>query len=244
MYGKRGRIGLVSLATDLTVQPEIARIVPEGIAVYAAPITLPRGEVTPQSLAEMTANDELERAAEKLAWAEVDVILFACTSGSFIHGLGWDRELITRIETASKTPATTTSTAVMAAFKAVGATRVTLCTPYTDDINRIEAEYFAANGYPVVNASGLGLEFDRDIARLEPDDAQAQVARTDVSEADCIFISCTDYHVLDAIEPIENRHGKSVVTSNQAGAWAALRMMGINEAIPGAGRLLNLPYPN
>ena len=67
MYGKRGRIGLVSLATDLTVQPEIARIVPEGVAVYAAPITLPRGEVTPESLAEMLANDELERAAEKLA---------------------------------------------------------------------------------------------------------------------------------------------------------------------------------
>lgn len=242
MYGKRGRIGLVSLATDLTVQPEIARIVPEGIAVYAAPITLPRGEVTPEALAEMTANDELERAAEKLAWAEVDVILFACTSGSFIHGLGWDRELIARIEAAGNAPATTTSTTVIAALGAVGATKVTLCTPYTDVINAIEADYFAANGFPVVNASGLGLEYDRDIARLEPADAEAQVARTDVREADCIFISCTDYHVLDAIDTIEARHGKPVVTSNQAGAWGALRMMGIDEPISGAGRLLTLPY--
>ena len=243
MYGKRGRIGLVSLATDLTVQPEIARIVPEGIAVYAAPITLPRGEVTPESLAEMTANDELERAAEKLRWAEVDVILFACTSGSFIHGLGWDRELIARIEAASGTPATTTSTTVIKALGAVGASKVTLCTPYTDDINTIEADYFGANGFPVVSQSGLGLELDRDIARLEPEDAEAQVARTDISEADALFISCTDYHVLDAIDRIEARQGKPVVTSNQAGAWGALRMIGVGEPISGAGRLLTLPYP-
>ena len=97
-------------------------------------------------------------AAAALAWAEVEVIVFACTSGSFIHGLGWDRELIARIETASGTPATTTSTAVIAALGAVGASAVTLCTPYRDDINDIEAQYFAANGYPVVSASGLGLE--------------------------------------------------------------------------------------
>jgi maleate isomerase len=241
VYGSKGRIGLISLATDLTVQPEIARIVPEGVAVYAAPITLPRGEVTPESLAQMTANDELERAAEKLAWAEVDVILFACTSGSFIHGLGWDKELIARIEAAARVRATTTSTTVIAALQAVGATHVTLCTPYTDDINAIEAQYFAANGFPVVNSSGLGLLMDRDIARLSPEDAQAQVARTDVSEADCIFISCTDYHVLDAIDAIEARHGKPVVTSNQAGAWGALRMMGMTQPVAGAGQLLRLP---
>ena len=122
--------------------------------------------------------------------------------------------------------------------------RSTLCTPYTDVINHIEADYFAANGFPVVNSSGLALELDRDIARLEPEDAEAQVARTDVSEADCIFISCTDYHVLDAIDRIESRQRKPVVTSNQAGAWGALRMMGIEESIPGAGKLLTLPYPS
>ncbi len=243
MYGARGRVGLISLATDLTVQPEIARMVPEGIAVYAAPITLPRGEVTPESLAEMTENDELERAAEKLAWAEVDVILFACTSGSFIHGLGWDRELISRIEAVSHTPATTTSTTVIAALRAVNATSLTVVTPYLDSVNAVEKSYFEANGFSVKSMSGLGLEFDRDIARLSPSDAQAQLEATDTDEADTIFISCTDYHVLDAIDEIERTHAKPVVTSNQAGAWGALRKMGISDSISGAGRLMTLPYP-
>lgn len=241
MYGKRGRIGLVSLATDLTVQPEIARIVPAGVAVYAAPIELPGGEVTPESLAGITEGDALERAAQLLTWAEVDVTVFACTSGSFIHGMGWDRELIARIESVSKAPATTTSTAVIAALGAVGASKVTLCTPYLDSINTIEAAFFAANGFEVVASSGLQLEFDRDIARLEPADAVAQVRATDTPEADCIFISCTDYHVLDAIPQIEAEQGKPVVTSNQAATWQALRMIGVVEPVAGAGRLLTLP---
>ena len=46
---------------------------------------------------------------------------------------------------------------------------------------------------------------------------------------------------LDAIDQIEARHGKPVVTSNQAATWLALRTMGISESVPGAGRLLTLP---
>jgi maleate isomerase len=241
MYGRRGRIGLITLATDPTVQPEIARVAPEGVAVYQAPITLPRGEVTPEALAEMLANDELEQAAAKLAWMDVGVILFACTSGSFVHGPGWDRELTARIERAAGIPATTTSTAVVDALRSVGATSLTIATPYIDAVNEIERRFFEASGYRVAALAGLGLEADRDIARLEPGDAESLVARTDVPESDAIFVSCTNVHVLEAIDRIEAVHGKPVVTSNQAGAWAALRMIGVAEPIPGGGRLLTLP---
>src|SRR6478735_9324663 len=104
MYGKRGRIGLITLATDTSVLPEYNLLMPDGVTIYPAPITLPRGEVTPASLAEMLASNELEQAAIKLAAADVGVIVFACTSGSFIHGVGWDRELIGRIEGAAGIP--------------------------------------------------------------------------------------------------------------------------------------------
>lgn len=241
MYGRRGRIGLITLATDPTVQPEIARVAPEGVAVYQAPITLPRGEVTPEALAEMLANDELEQAATKLAWMDVGVILFACTSGSFVHGPGWDRELTARIERAANIPATTTSTAVVDALQALGAKTLTIATPYVDAVNEIERRFFEASGFRVAALQGLGLEADRDIARLEPEDAEALVGRTDVAESDTIFISCTNVHVLEAIDRIETRRGKPVVTSNQAGAWAALRKIGVDEPIAGAGRLLTLP---
>ena len=144
MYGTRGRIGLITLASDTSVLPEYTRVMPDGVAVYPAPIVLPRGEVTAAALAEMLEGDQLERAAELLVWADVDVIVFACTTGSLVHGVGWDRELIGRIERASGRPATTTTTAVLDALRAVGATSLAVATPYLDELNAIERRFFEA----------------------------------------------------------------------------------------------------
>jgi maleate isomerase len=240
MYGARGRIGLITLATDTSVLPEYARVMPDGVAVYPAPIVLPRGEVTAAALAEMLADDQLERAAGLLAWAEVDMIVFACTTGSLVHGLGWDRELIARIERASGLPATTTTTAVLAALHAVGATSLAIATPYIDELNAIERRFFMESGFRVAAIAGLSCATDPEIGRLEPEDASALVERVDSTEADTIFISCTNWHCLPAVAPIERRLGKSVVTSNLAGAWAALRQIGIDDTLPGYGRLLTL----
>ena len=50
MYGSRGRIGLITLATDAGVLPEFNLLAPAGVTFYPAPIPLPRGEVTPAAL--------------------------------------------------------------------------------------------------------------------------------------------------------------------------------------------------
>lgn len=243
MYGARGRIGLITLASDTSVLPEYTRLLPAGVAVYPAPIVLPRGEVTPAALAEMLADDQLERAAALLTWAGVDAIVFACTSGSLVHGIGWDRELIGRIERASGKPATTTTTAVLAALHAVGARTLAIATPYIDEVNAIERRFFEASGFRVAGMAGLGCGTDAEIGRLDPADAIALVAGVDSTEADTVFISCTNFHCLPAVAALERRLGKPVVTSNLAGAWAALRRIGVEDAIPGYGRLLSLQLP-
>jgi maleate isomerase len=241
MYGSRGRIGLITLASDASVLPEYARLMPDGVSAYSAPIVLPRGEVTAAALAEMLEGDGLERAAELLAWVEVDVIVFACTTGSLVHGLGWDRELIARIECASGRPATTTTTAVLEALRAVGATSLAIATPYIDELNRIERAFFTESGFRVVEIAGLGCATDAEIGRLDPEDAVALAERVDTPAADAVFISCTNFHCLPVLDSLERHLGKPVVTSNQAGAWAALRRIGIEDAKAGYGRLLSLP---
>jgi maleate isomerase len=241
MYGKRGRIGLITLASDSSVLPEYSLVMPNDVAVYAAPIVLPRGEVTAAALSEMLAGDQLERAAELLVWTDVDVIVFACTSGSLVHGVGWDREIAGRIERASGRPATTTTTTVLAALRAVGATSLAIATPYLEEINAIERRFLEASGFSVASIGGLGCATDAEIGRLEPADAVSLVERVATPEADAVFISCTNFHCLSAIASLERQLGKPVVTSNLAGAWAALRQIGVADEIPGYGRLLHLP---
>src|SRR5215211_4206980 len=240
MYGRRGRIGLITLASDTSVLPEYIRVMPDDVAVYAAPIVLPRGEVNAAALAEMLADDQLERAAA-LLWADVDVIVFACTTGSLVHGVGWDREVADRIERASGRPATTTTTAVLGALRAVGATSLAVITPYVEELNAIERRFLEASGFAVTSIGGLGCVTDAEIGQLEPADAVSLVERIDTPEADAVFISCTNFHCLSAIASLERQVGKPVVTSNLAGAWAALRQLGIADTIPGCGQLLHLP---
>lgn len=241
MYGERGRIGLITLATDTGVLPEYQRLMPEGVQVYPAPITLPRGEVTPESLAEMLANDELEQAAAKLAWAGVQVIVFACTSGSLVHGLGWDSKLIERMTGATSITSTTTTTTVIEALHAVGATKLVIATPYLPELNEIERQFFEASGFSVLAIDGLSCANDPEIGRLGPDDAKRLVAKIDKPEADATFISCTNWHVAEAVPEMERIYGKPVITSNLAGAWAALRAIGIEEAALDQGLLFSQP---
>jgi maleate isomerase len=236
MYGERGRIGLITLATDTSVLPEFQRLVPEGVQVCPAPITLPRGEVTPEALAEMLATDELEQAAAKLAWTGVQIILFACTTGSLVHGVGWDTTLADRITAASGIPATTTTTAVLAALERLEASRLVVATPYIEALNEIERAFLEASGFSVLAIEGLGCQTDEEIGRLGPDDAALLLERIVRPEADAIFISCTNWHVVGAVPALESAYGICVVTSNLAGAWFALRAIRILDtgALPGA----------
>jgi maleate isomerase len=237
MHGERGRIGLITLASDTSVLPEFQRLMPDGAQVYPAPIVLPRGEVTPEALAEMLETDQLEQAAATLSWTGVQVILFACTTGSLVHGPGWDVQLIDRITTASGIPATTTATAVIDALRAIGATSLAVATPYIASLNAIERQFFEAAGFAVAAIDGLALGTDHEIGRLDPADARTLARQVDRPEADAIFISCTNWHVVEAVSAMERVHGKPVVTSNLTGAWKALRTIGIDDRMPEAGSL-------
>ncbi len=91
----------------------------------------------------------------------------------------------------------------------------------------------------VAAIAGLGRGTDAEIGRLGPDDAVRLVAAVDRPEADAIFVSCTNWHCLEAVPELEARLGKPVVTSNLAGAWAALQAIGLDEAAPASGTLLD-----
>jgi maleate isomerase len=56
-------------------------------------------------------------------------------------------------------------------------------------------------------------------------------------EADVLLCSCTAWRAVEAVDALERRTGKPVVTSNQATIWAALRALGVTEAARGFGRL-------
>ena len=61
-------------------------------------------------------------------------------------------------------------------------------------------------------------------------------------EADALLCSCTAWRSVEAVDEIEPRTGKPVVTSNQSRIWAALRSLGVTARSP-ASAAAGEPHP-
>ena len=231
-YGLRLRIGLLVPSSNTTMEPDFYGMAPEGVSVHTARMRL--DEVTPDGLIRMA--DDAEKGTALLATAGVDVIVYGCTTGSLVGGVEWEESLVMGIHENTGVRAVSTSGAVVEALRALSARRVGVATPYTDVLNRLETEFLEDHGFQVAAIEGLGLVNNLEIGRVERGVIEGLVEAV-AGEADTIFVSCTNLPALNLIDGLERRHGRPVVTSNQASLWAALRDSGVKE-ITGYGELL------
>src|SRR5918993_5601908 len=148
-----GRIGLMVPSSNTTVEPEFYRALPPGVTLHTARLYLTR--IAPESILKMV--EDMENQAKLLATADVDVIVLGATAPSFLKGLGYDRELIAKIEAATGKTATTTSTALVQAIQHLGARRVVLGSAYEEKVNAIAKSFLEASGIEVVDVKGLAL---------------------------------------------------------------------------------------
>jgi len=61
------------------------------------------------------------------------------------------------------------------------------------------------------------------------------------ADVDTVIVACTQMHAAGCIADIEAETGKTILSSNQALCWHALRLAGCNDAIEGWGRLFRSP---
>ena len=228
------RIGLLVPSSNTTVEPEFYRALPRGVTLHTARLFLTR--IAPESILRMV--EDMEAQARLLASADVDVIVLGATAPSFLKGLGYDRELIQKIQSTTGKPATTTSTALVQAIRHCGARRIVLGSAYDDKVNAIASSFLEASGLTVVDVKGLALVDNLVVGRLGSETAYELARTLDFAHADAIVLSCTNWQTLDAIERIERDTGKPVITTTQATIWAALRAIGHVQGITGYGRLL------
>jgi len=228
MYGWRGRIGLIVPSSNTTCEIEFHRMAPEGVSVHTARLFNP--EVTREEEKEKAAlemSKELLRAAREVASVQPGVILYACTTASFIKGPGYDRQLGEEVKAETGISGYSTTTAVVGALKALGLKRITLATPYNLSIGKKETSFLEKEipGMKVVSEKHLGHVGNLPKGRLTPQSAYQTAREIDVPEADGIFISCTNWRTVEIIEELERDCGKPVITSTQASFWIALKAL-------------------
>ncbi len=230
----RAKVGFVLLATEQTIEDDMFTLMPDGVGVHFARAPIP-DSITVASLMRQ-AEDLAPAAATLLPDGSLDVVCYACTSGSLV--IGEDRVLAELNKGAPGAIATSLITSVLHALNTIEAKRVAVATPYLDEINRQEAEYMTKAGFEIVNIEGLNLEKDSNMIRVRPDFIAEFAAHVDRPEADAVFISCGALRSIDIVDALEQRLGKPVICSNQAMAWDVMRRAGIDDRIDGYGGLL------
>lgn len=221
------RIGVLAPPGNVAMERELPAFLPPGVAMNHNRLSRPGSAISRDSLLAMA--ESVERAAHDLAQAYPEVIVYGCTSGSFLEGLGKEARLAERITRHTGIPAVTTSTAVVEALRAQGARRIFMVTPYPDAVNEHEVEFCRHYGFEVVALDSFRCPTSEDIRRVSSDQVAAKVLGNEkaIAEADTIFVSCTNLLSMDRIETIEARSGRPVVTSNQASLWAGLARMDV-----------------
>ncbi len=164
-------LGIIYLDSDINRLPQHRMLLPDDIAIVAEPVELKDGIVTNASLAAMFDSDQLDVAARRLADQGAQEILFACTSGSLINGVGWDAVLAERIERASGVPGTSTTTTVLSAFRALDAKAIAIGTPYIAEVDERERAFFEQLGFTITTIEGLACATDPGDRRVGPGNA-------------------------------------------------------------------------
>jgi maleate isomerase len=229
----RARIGFVLLPSEVVIEQDMQTLAPAGVGVHFSRAQMPEG-VTVANLAAMRTGLS-DAAALLMPGFKVDVVCYACTSGSIVMG---EDAVITELQCARPDrKATTLVTGCVEALRRVNARKIVIGTPYIDEVNERVAAFFQGKGFEVLAIEGLGLVYDNDISRVTPQSISDFAQAIDTSSADAIFISCGALRAIDAIDAIEKKAGKPAIASNQAMMWHCLRSAGIADRLTGFGSL-------
>ncbi|MFM9844282.1 MAG: hypothetical protein ACKVOI_15070 [Dongiaceae bacterium] len=227
-------IGLITLSTDCVTEHELRLMAPADRIVTSATRIKTHNPLTVAILREHVG--EISNAVRLFDPVEtVNVFAYACTSGSAVNSL--DTLYRGVREAGSQAPITAPIPGALAAFKALGVRRIAMMTPYPDEVTLFMADHLAKNGVEAVSLGSFHFDIDYEMAGISPQTITDSASALDDSRAEAIFLPCTGLRASGAIEPLEQRLGKPVVTAHQAMLWHALKLAGYDIKLPRCGRL-------
>ena len=228
------RIGLITLASDFRIEKDFNNVIHgKDIDLFSNRIHC-YNPLTNETLKKM-ADDITDVTKEILPDQKLDCVAYGCTSGTIAVGY---TSIFDKVNLAKpNTKVTTPITSAVKALKKLNINKISIFTPYTDEINQSVAEYFKKENIDVISLSYFNIASDLDIGKVDQNYLFKVLSKIDLSESDALFISCTALPVLSLIEKLEKKLGKIVLSSNQTLIWDTLREINYNKNIDGFGQL-------
>ncbi len=163
-------------------------------------------------------------AAELLGHAKCDVIAWNGTSASWL-GFERDEVLVKTIEAATGIRAATCVLGYRELFLALGARRIALVTPYTDDVQTRIASNWGKAGFACISERHCGLADNFSFADVDEMTIERMI-RESAPGCDAVAILCTNMRGARVAARLEPELGIPILNSVAVTLWAALKAAG------------------
>lgn len=182
-------------------------------------------------------DERLTAAADQLRAVTPSVASWACSSGSFLHGLDGARRQARLISARLGVPASSTSLAYLDALATLGITRISLGSVYHPTVTDAFVEFLTAAGVHTVHRIDMDARSDRELATWDRSQLMTIVDKSNTDAAEAILIPETALHTAAHLNDLEVRAGKPVLTATQVTLWHSLHLLGHHVSRDGLGAL-------
>jgi len=230
------RIGLITLASDFRIEKDFNNVIyGKEVDLYCNRIQC-YNPLTNEMLKKMA--DDISKVTEDiLPDQKLDCVAYGCTSGTIAAGY---QSIFEKVNLAKpNTKVTTPITAAVSALKTLRIKKLSIFTPYTDEINQSVINYFKKENIDIVELSYFDIASDLDIGKVDPGYLLDVLLKKDLSNSDALFVSCTALPVLSIIKDLEKKTGKIILSSNQTLIWDTLKQVNFKNEVEGYGELFN-----
>ena len=230
------RVGLITLASDFRIEKDFNNVIHDkDVDLYCNRIHC-YNPLTNETLKKMA--DDIPKVTEDiLPDQKLDCVAYGCTSGTIAAGYS---SIVEKVNLAKpNTKVTTPITSAVNALKILKINKLSIFTPYTDEINQSVINYFKKENINITELSYFDIASDLDIGKIDPDYLLDVLVKKDLSNSDALFVSCTALPVLSIIKDLEKKTGKVVLSSNQTLIWDTLKQIDFKNQVEGYGELFN-----
>src|SRR5262245_28927676 len=170
------------------------------------------------------ALDNLRRSAQILGRLKPSVVIWACTSGSFVDGLAHARAQADAVGEAAGCVGSSTSLAFARACEHLGVAKVAVLASYPEPAAQAFQRFLAEAGLNVTAMRWLSIPSGPKAAELGLENLIEQAGAIKLGEAEALLVPDTAIPAWAAIAPLEERLAIPVLTANQVTLWEALRL--------------------
>jgi maleate cis-trans isomerase len=211
------RVGMLIPSTDTTIEKEMRAFLPKTVDVHFA--RMPLKAVTENELEEMASH--ALGAAALIADIKPDIVVYGCTSGTFIKGMDYDKALKKQLQEITGTQVITIASAVIDLLSKTPISNLCVFAPYSRSISEKLVRFIEKHvDIRVDNVNYMDIVDDTKTGEISADVIKNFVCSRQSLKTNGVFISCSNSQVLERLHELWSIINKPLVSSNLAVLWA------------------------